>query len=508
MRQWLKTAKQEQLTGKTFIKMAPALDALAGIQTFMQRADIGFQLPRFFWSRFPRLSGSVKLVPGGDTSVQTLARALSLLKSGVGYEELMPTQIKKMMCSNFIHPLLREANTESNELFLTLSRGVIDSLSTIDLTRLRSDIGQNVILEAYLTTSADHPPSLSDPRLADRVDMLVHSVVSVYLMRTLIDICMETCSLDALLYLANPNYDDRFKKLCDIERRTRAASTDAKRKQLRLEKRKIVYRQAFAELRTQWEDLEPPKVLSIAAEAYWVDPTASPKRTEKEELKCVRREFPGLYHLATHPSPSEIQQIRERRANNRLLKDLVRRLEKESIPASFYVTRINNGTRDFDKIVKRYRLHCIRRDKHKSVQLPSDSTGSNGFASKEEFLGSISFSSATDEHIRAAGLTSRDVVFGICKGFDFGKGSGGGAVGFSHYQGPKIRSSISRHCSVSPKTFLAYLESVDLLRRFGSGSKGRTKDDAMSINTDPSTEVGKEILSNLNGAFLDLRTAM
>ena len=159
MRQWIRVAKQEQVTGQKFVNVAPALDALDSVSQFMRVHNLGFVLPRFFWPCMPRFFGDVKLVEGSNgNSPKTIAAAMSMLKYGARYQEVLssPIVIHTLKFCNLSHRALAKATHESESLFLKLSHEIIDSMqSLVDGSyKLKSDLQQAVIRDFYLSSGA------------------------------------------------------------------------------------------------------------------------------------------------------------------------------------------------------------------------------------------------------------------------------------------------------------------------------------------------------------------
>lgn len=240
-----------------------------------------------------------------------------------------------------------------------------------------------------------------------------------------------------------------------------------------------------------------------------------PNLSANEARERIRLEFPHLYNIMMRP-PRLSKTEQKKRAEKRRIRHLIR----EGVSPQFIGSCLLKGIRDPAEIADLFTSklqECrdlgaeaagvvpnkVHRAKAGTAQAaPFVKPAVTGPRTRAELLESIRFPEYVNASIAeyGSGLTSREVVFGMCKGFDFGK-PGGGAVGSGHYRGAVIRRNIRRHCTVNPEVLLDYLRSVDLLREFGSSASTRTKDEAMSIKTNPENAIERGILRTLNAAF-------
>ncbi|MEK6979233.1 MAG: hypothetical protein AABW86_03345 [Candidatus Micrarchaeota archaeon] len=259
----------------------------------------------------------------------------------------------------------------------------------------------------------------------------------------------------------------------------------------------------------------PPKIHSVGyiaeSDNLVQQPVAPIVRTAREDEDYIKANFPRFYRMMTGPTDEE----RTRREFGHRLKMLIR----HGVPSVFIKQCISDGVHDIGAIEERYTSFQSRdQDADSRILSPAEvfhlpipaytiSSPERGtieimprVVSYDDFLSGITFSETVQKYIsgNGNGLTSKGVVLSICKGFDFGKKSGG-AVGGAHFRGAIIRNNI-RRCGLEADRTLAFLDSLDLIIHHGGSA--RTKDDAMSININPDNELGKEILRTIIDALL------
>ena len=247
---------------------------------------------------------------------------------------------------------------------------------------------------------------------------------------------------------------------------------------------------------------------------------------KKDDAISLASRFPNLYKKMLRPTTDEQAW--------KAMRNKVHRLMRIGVDPGFIAGCFRDGKKDEDAIFDSFlRSHesedvaplarhggnqvYFRPDKRMmQASVAPVAIGRQDARTKEEFLGRISFSAETDTFIRSKGFDPEDIVFAICKGFEFGKGNScnSGAVGAAHYRGVYVRNNIRRCMDIrhgaktAPSTneMIEFLKSIDVVRDFGT-TTAKTKDDAMSVNTNPDSQVGKDILRALNAAFIDLRAS-
>lgn len=342
----------------------------------------------------------------------------------------------------------------------------------------------------------------------------------------------QLCLLQELFSIEGlPERAKRYKEISgilerDLQRQPERRMATEKRAELIRERCLLACPEAHAQQVAQYMEPVEPLVgrnpfyvpLFDLSDQGWVeytDPVPQPQpRTPEQDLDYVREHFPLLYKIAMRRTPEEQE--------SRRITNMLRRLRRAGVPQEFVRSCLETGLRTESQIIGKFTCGSGKADSEATPttvrsktfyrrvneeQAEEEAAAAAGFRTKEEFLDSISFSPMAVRHITEHWLTVHDIVYGICKGFDFGRNSGAGAVGNSHSCGPKIRRAIARNCVASPDQIIGYLGDVGLLNRFGSTSKGRKKDDAMSINVNPTNPIGREIIDRLQRGFRVMRSA-
>lgn len=247
------------------------------------------------------------------------------------------------------------------------------------------------------------------------------------------------------------------------------------------------------------------------------DPWKDVPEREAYEVGDATERFPALCRLLRRIEREEriearrkhAQELREEREWKKAMRDLLR----AGVPQEFIADSVTDGVTDPDEIELAYIRSLPDDDTREAVvarwegfrkkerrEEPGTEETLGYYRSYEELLESISFSESVERYVREQGFTVRDVVFMICKGFDFGKRCS--AVGNAHYRGAIVRRNL-RRARLTPKRCLRFLKQVDILKEWGSSASTRTKDEAIAVNTNPDNEIGREIVATLNAAFLE-----
>lgn len=228
------------------------------------------------------------------------------------------------------------------------------------------------------------------------------------------------------------------------------------------------------------------------------------------EMKEMKARFPNLY--------DEMMGRSKKRDDAALaLKKMVRELNVAGVPSEFIKEAMRNGIRDTAGIedlylrtlekeekphtvmIKRLRSACARL-KETAPQEKKQETLKN----HDELMARIKFPKEAEDFLVERGFTTLDIVKAIRKGFCFGKGDA--AVGWAHIRGAKIRKNLRRCCDGhSPDEMLKILKDLGILHEFGSSKCTKTKDEAMSLETNPDHEIGGMIMNAMQAAFNELR---
>lgn len=241
-------------------------------------------------------------------------------------------------------------------------------------------------------------------------------------------------------------------------------------------------------------------------------------RSEKGDITYLRSSYPGLYGIMMRPSQEDLY--------DRALRNMAKRLIRGGMDPLHIQECLRAGIRNESQIIEMYgneeldeaplepakKTRWVFVGKERKQETQDERIAQ--VRTLNDFLGTIGFDAETDAFIRSRGLVPRDVVFTICKGFDFAKAalSGtGGAIGGSHYRGAIIRRNMRRFLDSDymgrrqempeVERLLDFLRSVDLVVKFGSGASTKTKDEAMSIDTGSGHPTGKEIFRTIKEAF-------
>jgi len=245
--------------------------------------------------------------------------------------------------------------------------------------------------------------------------------------------------------------------------------------------------------------------------------TVAPEtRTSEEDAAYLKLNFPELYRMMISPTEEELAQQAFRNGikllirhgvSIKFIKDCFAKGMRKPVEIEELYTESTASSRDLAsgidtrilslKEILRLRPQVYARPPEFSRGIPTPA-----YISFDDFLSGIAFSDAVRKHIseRGHGLTQKDVVLAICKGFDFGKG-GRGAVGGAHFRGVLIRRSM-RRCGIDEDNALSFLDSLGLIIHHGGSA--RTKDEALSIDPNPDNSIGKEIIDTIQKAFVEL----
>ncbi len=366
-------------------------------------------------------------------------------------------------------------------------------------------------------------------------------VAHVFVMNKLAEI-LGTGQLNSLAYLASFGIDNakRIMKLdSEIESAARGKGRGSKTGLMR-EKFGICCKKAVAELRAQSEIDKEERVWEGEAPAEGecgvFTAVRGNGRTETEDERRLRAEYPGLYKRIIHTLTKAELEARE-------LKKEVRFAIREGVPAEFVRECVRMGIRDSEGIIDLYLASGKEMPAEKKEEAPAEmepprakkvwggrnrANGNNGAAegsaengrrqilNKGDIVGTIQLSDEARAHIRAAGLSPKDVLNSMIGGFNMGH-KGNAAVGGAHFRGDNIRKNIRRYLAAEYRgrktdapdvdKLLDYLKSIEVVQEFGSSAYTRTKDDAMSINTNPGNEIGKDIITTVNAVLIELRNA-
>jgi len=282
---------------------------------------------------------------------------------------------------------------------------------------------------------------------------------------------------------------------------------------------------AFDDLHSEWlssrtekGDAIPPQAEDEMPPAPLLEEMGDGRRYDRAALKDL---YPNLYRKLIGPTFEE--------SEARRLNKTIRRILRQGAPDGFIKEMLGDAPSMRADDLESAWDSCQgegagsppssrpRARREQMVGGASQGTASGrapAYSTRDGFLSSISFDPSTERAIASLGVEPRDVVLALCKGFEFGR-RGRCAVGGGHYRGAHIRNNIRRFLERDPPSrkkpsvqqLIGVLDSFDLIRRFGSSASTRTKDDAMSVNTSPSTQEGKAIISTLNAAFMELRGA-
>lgn len=507
MRPWLITAKQELVYMRKYAEVMPLVEPVRESARIIRTCNLGVELVNDGSStRSVLIHGRGEPNISGADLIQMFAvlrlggHILAQCENHIGMNvrQLANTEITATVPSGTATAtLLKKLNSAIGRY-----RGEISSDAQSYAAGLRA-LGKKIVQNARedLRLSVDFAIAV----ILFRHLPSVFTIEQLQLLHTLI-------TTDGLL--------ERVRRCTDISRileRDKRTELHGRRIRLLTERYSLTCPKARAQLVEQysqptpcaWRPIRYVPLFDRSAEG-WVEFTDSvpktPKRTPSEELAYLHENFPGLCGIAMRRTAEEQEQRR--------IKKMIRRLMRVGVPVAVISDCMKDGLVNDREIVQKYTTGklptavftevisnpVIRRKVVTEDGEEEHAATEAGYQTKEQFLDSITFSPATVQHITEAGLTVRDVVYGICKGFDFGKGVGAGAVGNSHYRGPIIRRNLARHCG-NPDKILDYLGRVDLLRKFGGNTRARKKDGAMSIKTNPDNLVGTEILHTLNGAF-------
>ncbi len=246
-------------------------------------------------------------------------------------------------------------------------------------------------------------------------------------------------------------------------------------------------------------------------------PEKQTRRSESEDAKILKRDYPGLSRKIMAPTGAELE-LKE-------LKRSVSQLKREGMPYEAIQGFMREGITTKEGIRSAYESRGrkvkdaeapaeYRRKKPKWQAAQNGAPEQNGtqkapkdVRNMDELISSIQLSEEARRHIRDAGMNPADVLFSVFKGFDIMKN---GAVGGGHYRGVIIRKNI-RKCmkrryaerpdeAPSDDDILDFLKSVDLIVESGSSASTRTKDEAMSLNTSPGHPVGADIMRAVTAA--------
>ncbi len=256
-------------------------------------------------------------------------------------------------------------------------------------------------------------------------------------------------------------------------------------------------------------------------------PSPPAGRSYGEDAAILRQDFPNLFRKMQRPNPKELEA--------RAFRNSIRKLMRQGIPDHFIYSSLHRNLFDAPAIKSHWesnQRYLVEQGKEPErpkskppvlftrpleLEVPVECPKSNGSISKHGFIASIKLTTQTCQYIHERGFKPEDIIFSVCKGFEFGKGMSGtgGAVGNAHYRGVHVRNNIRRYLQKSYSErggrapdegdIVDFLKSIDLVRTFGSGPTTKTKDDAMAINTGPSHPVGRDIFATMNAAFVNLR---
>jgi hypothetical protein len=235
-----------------------------------------------------------------------------------------------------------------------------------------------------------------------------------------------------------------------------------------------------------------------------------PTRSEREDIAILKRDYPRLYRKIMEPTWEQIEAKR--------LKKMIRALKAQGLGYDEIRERIGDRIPACMPAVKPEMPEVVpspeRRMKRRQViSQPEPEPKEKEVRSIEELISSIQLSDAVRKHIRDADLSAGDVLFSICKGFNLGGGKT--AAGGAHFRGVYVRTNIRNYLkrryagrkAEAPKVddLLSYIKSVDLIIDAGSSKYTKTKDEAMSLNTNPSHAIGNEIMRTINAALVGYR---
>ncbi|MEW6748869.1 MAG: hypothetical protein AB1295_04145 [Candidatus Micrarchaeota archaeon] len=257
---------------------------------------------------------------------------------------------------------------------------------------------------------------------------------------------------------------------------------------------------------TSWQAEAPEPLGGMNAQAL-----KEPRRSEAEDIASVSVGFPNLFKRMMKPTADE-QRLRR-------LKNIAKRLRRtgmgfeeihERILVESGAQRANAASEESPKKVKRRHLA-----KTEPTQAERRRSARNETIDKDEFIASIRLSATAENAIRGHGLVPEDVVLCMFKGFNLGARSS--AIGNAHYRGTIVRRNMLKALRMRYRELpgqpphaddiIRFLKSVDLMRDFGSGASTKTKDDAMSLNTSPDTEIGRDMMRTITVALHRLRGA-
>ncbi len=332
----------------------------------------------------------------------------------------------------------------------------------------------------------------------------------------------------------------RYKNL-DSASKSRGNSAERRIEAMR-KKFELACPEALAKLRAQSEILKEGRGWEgeIPAEENWKAsvPAQGNGRTEIEDLWRLRSEYPNLHRImVSTPTEAELEARR--------VKKEARLAMREGVPPEFVRGCLRRGIEAAGDIVELYAAsgkgaapepeaaakeewaqHELKNTWAKRVSSgkrkpgngeaegEKEGDGKRPITSKEDIIASIQLTPEARAHIRGAGLSPKDVINVMIRGFDMAHKEKA-AVGGAHWRGNYIRQNIRRYIAAEYRgrnteapgvdKLLDYLKSIDVVQEFGSGATTRTKDDAMSINTNPGNAIGKGIVTGINAVLIGMR---
>ncbi|MBN2478230.1 hypothetical protein JXB01_02975 [Candidatus Micrarchaeota archaeon] len=293
------------------------------------------------------------------------------------------------------------------------------------------------------------------------------------------------------------------------------------------EKISLVYKDALemlkAQSRIETEKRKKPAGIKNENEYFFSESSElSGGRCIGDEAEYLRNNFPGLCGIVKKHEilerRAELSSMRKRRDTRRKKIKGLQSLYRESIslgvPAEFAVRMINAGTRDsweiFESIFETENgdsrspgMACTAEPIQRKTAASPVSDTSRTFELERDVLRAVEFNSSVKEKLSYAGISEYEIVCSLCKGFGFGtpKCKAGGY----HLRGSIVRKNMRRSGINDPETVLDFLKKQDLIIECGSSASTRTKDDAMSINTNPQSDSGREIITAIQRKFIELR---
>lgn len=234
------------------------------------------------------------------------------------------------------------------------------------------------------------------------------------------------------------------------------------------------------------------------------------KQNTVAEMMELKARFPRLY--------DEMMDSGKKRDDaTRALKKMVRELNVAGVPSGFIREAMRKGIRDkvgiehlyLEKLEKEGKPHTIVIKKLAPPRILMKEKAAEGKKKKmlmnhEQLMASIKFPKEAEDFLAERGFTTLDVVKALCKGFDFGKGKP--AVGNAHVRGANIRNNLRRCCEGhAPDEILGLFRDLGVLHEFGSSKSTKTKDEAMSVELNPTNPIGKQIIDAMQAAFVEFK---